>query len=466
MEELRPEIQQYFIESDTEGKPYNRQERSIVYQRSKGVSDTIAFGSLRDVYQVGYEWVNHSLHPAHVDPKNLTIIIGGPNCKKPYECSIYYISGMSYGALSSAAVRAMNGGAKIGKFIQSTGEGGLSPYHLEQGGDLIWQVGTGYFGCRTPDGGFDAEMFQSKAVHPNVKMIELKLSQGAKPGHGGILPAAKVTPEISEIRTVPMGEDINSPPAHREFNTPIGMLEFVQKLRDLSGGKPVGLKLCIGKRREFLSICKAIVKTQIYPDFIVVDGGEGGSGATPLEFATHVGCPAKEALIFVHNALVGFGIRDKIKISANGKVSTGFNIIHSIALGADFCGAARAFMFSVGCIQALKCNKNVCPVGVTTHDPDLMRGLVVKTKKVRVAEYHKNTLKSVAEMLGAMGLSHSSELRQWHILRRTSPTDIKHYGEIYHYLKPGELLQEPYPKDYARAVLASSADTFDHVNVD
>lgn len=462
MEELRPEMQQYFVEQDTEGRPYNRQERSVVYQRSKNVSDTIAFGSLIDMYEVGYEWVNHSLKPVHVDPNNLKVKIGGPNCTTPYESSIFYISGMSYGALSSAAVRALNTGACKGGFIQNTGEGGLSPYHLEAGGDLIWQVGTGYFGCRDLEGNFDAAMFKDKACHPNVKMIELKLSQGAKPGHGGILPAEKVTPEVAKIRCVPMGKDILSPPAHSTFTTPIGLLEFLQQLRQMSGGKPTGIKLCVGKRREFLAICKAIVETGLYPDFVTVDGGEGGSGATPLEFASHIGCPSKEALIFVHNALVGFGIRDKIKISANGKISTGFGIVNRIALGADMCGAARAFMMSIGCIQALKCNKNVCPVGVTTHKPDLMRGLVVKSKAERVAEYHKNTLFSVSEIIGSMGINHTEELRHWHIIRRTGPTEIKHYGEIYDYLSPGDLLKEPLPERYKRAVEAAQAHTFDH----
>lgn len=460
MEDIRPEIQQYFIESDTEGMPYNRQARSVVYQRSKNVSDTIAFGSLVDMYAVGYEWVNHSLMPVPVDPKSLFITIGGPNCTKPYRSSIFYVSGMSYGALSAAAVRALNGGAFEGGFIHNTGEGGLSPYHLEYGGDLIWQVGTGYFGCRDKEGHFDPKQFQEKAAYPSVKMIELKLSQGAKPGHGGMLPAAKVTEEVAKIRGVPIGEDILSPPAHSAFHTPLELVQFIQTLRELADGKPVGLKLCIGKRREFLAICMAMVKLNLYPDFITIDGGEGGSGATPLEFASHVGCPAKEGIIFVHNALEGFGIRDKIKLSANGKISTGFDIVNRIALGADFCGAARAFMLSVGCIQALKCNQNVCPVGVATHNKDLMRGLVVASKRERVRQYHDNTLFSVAEMIGSMGLTHTRELKHWHILRRTSPTKIEHYGEIYHYLKPGDLLKEPLPKDYERAVKAAQAESF------
>lgn len=462
MEDIRPELQQYFIERDTDGKPFTREQRSIVYQRGKGERDTIAYGTLQDLYKTGYEWVNHSLAPVHVNPESLKIKIGGPNCKKPYESSVFYISGMSFGALSSAAVRALNGGAKIGNFIQNTGEGGLSPYHLEMGGDLIWQIGTGYFGCRNQDGGFDPHAYQERANHSHVKMIELKLSQGAKPGHGGILPAKKVTEEIARIRTVPMGYDVLSPPSHKEFSTPIGCLEFLEKLRTLADGKPTGLKLCIGKRREFLALCKAIVETGIYPDFITIDGGEGGSGATPFEFANFVGTPLIEGLIFAHNALVGFNLRDKIRLSANGKVITGFDLVVRTALGADFCGAARAFMLSVGCIQSLKCNKNTCPVGVATQDPSLIRALHVPTKMERVAKFHKKTLFSVSEIVGAMGLSHTQELRPWHIMRRISVAEIRHYGEIFHYLKPGELLQEPLPQAYARACRGASAHTFKH----
>lgn len=464
MEDIRPEIQQYFVESDTEGRPFNRQKRSLVYQRSKNVRDTIAYGTLEDLYEVGYEWVNHSVTPKIVDEESLRIHIGGPDCSQPYDGSILYISAMSFGALSQAAVRALNWGAKLGNFIHNTGEGGLSSYHLEHGGDLIWQIGTGYFGCRSKSGGFDPGAFEEKANHPHVKMIELKISQGAKPGHGGILPAAKVTPEIAKIRTVPVGEDVNSPPAHKEFSTPLGLLEFLQILRRLSNGKPVGLKLCVGKRREFLAICKAMVETGITPDYITVDGGEGGSGATPLEFANRVGCPMKEALVFVHNALIGYNLRDKIKLSANSKVITGFDLVVRIALGADMCGAARAFMQSIGCIQALKCNQNVCPVGVTTQNPDLIRGLHVESKKNRVVCYHHNTLHSVAEIIGAMGLSHTDELQRWHIMRRTSAVDIKHYGEIYHYLNPGELLKEPLPPAYARACRSASSKTFGHIS--
>ena len=459
---IRPEIRQYFIESDTDGRPFNRKEREVVYQRARDQLDTIAFGSLESFYEVGYEWVNHSLAPVEVNHEELRIDVGGPLCSKPYNASIMNVSAMSYGSLSGAAVRAINGGAKIGNFSQNTGEGGLSPHHLAFGGDLVWQLGTGYFGARTPDGNFDADKFREKAQIEEVKMIELKLSQGAKPGHGGILPGRKVTPEIASIRGIEMGHDVISPPGHKAFHTPIELCEFIQKLRELSGGKPVGFKLCIGKRREFIAICKAMVVTQITPDFITIDGAEGGTGAAPLEFADRIGCPSTEALIFAHNALVGFGLRKKLRLIHSGKVASGFAIIKRIALGADMVNAARSFMQSIGCIQALKCNKNVCPVGVTTTNPILERGLHVGDKRHRCARYHHTTLVSVAEILGAMGLAHSSDLRPWHIMRRSGPTEIRHHGEIYHYLAEGDLLNTPLPPHYARACEAALAETFDH----
>jgi glutamate synthase domain-containing protein 2 len=370
---------------------------------------------------------------------------------------------MSFGALSSNAILALNKGAKIGGFAHNTGEGGISPYHIDGGGDLIWQVGTGYFGCRTDDGDFCPQLFADKATQPNVKMIELKLSQGAKPGHGGILPAAKLTPEIAKIRNVPLGRDVNSPPGHRVFSTPIGLLEFIAKLRDLSGGKPVGFKLCVGKRREFLAVCKAMVKTGITPDFITVDGGEGGTGAAPLEFSNHIGAPLVEGLIFVHNALIGYDLRDRIRVICSGKVTSGFAVLKRIALGADACNSARGMMLALGCIQALKCNSNHCPVGVATTDPGLFVGLVPSHKSVRVASFHKETIQSVAEMLGAIGLNSPEQLRPWHVLHRTSPTETKHYGELYDFLDPGELVRGPLPPTYKRACEAASADPFDHV---
>ena len=462
-EMIRPEIYQYFIESDTDGRPFGRDERSLIYQRAKKVRDTVAFGTLEDIYDTGYEWINHSLAPLHIEPDNMRVTVGGPDCTQPYSCSIFNISAMSYGSLSANAVLALSGGAQIGQFAHNTGEGGVSPYHFEGGGDLIWQLGTGYFGCRNDDGSFNPTAFAETAKHPQIKMIEVKLSQGAKPGHGGILPAAKVTPEIAKIRHVPLGKDVISPPSHKSFDTPIGLLEFVAQLRELSGGKPVGFKLCIGKRREFLAICKAMVESGITPDFIAIDGGEGGTGAAPLEFSNHVGTPLMEGLIFAHNALIGFGVRDQIKIFASGKVTSAFEMVKRLALGADACYAARPMMMAIGCIQALKCNTNHCPVGVATQDKNLMGALVPSDKKVRVANFHRETIKAMTEIVGAAGLKRPEDLRPWHIMRRTSPTEVAHYAEIYHFLEEGVLLEEPYPADYARACQAASPDTFAHI---
>lgn len=462
-EAIRPEIYQYFIESDTEGVPFDRAQRSLVYQRAKSERDTVPFGTQEDVYKIGYEWVNHSLAPVHADPDAMRVDVGGPDCTQPYSASILNISAMSYGSLSRNAVLALNEGAKMGNFAHNTGEGGVSPHHLEGGGDLIWQIGTGYFGCRTAEGGFCPDTFKDMAVHPHIKMIEIKLSQGAKPGHGGILPAAKLTPEIAEIRKVPLGQDVLSPPGHTAFTTPIGLMEFIAQLRQLCGGKPVGFKLCVGKRREFLALCKAMVETGITPDFISVDGGEGGTGAAPLEFTNRIGTPLVEGLIFVHNALVGYDVRDRIRIISSGKISSGFGMVKRLALGANLCNAARAMMMAIGCIQALKCNSNHCPVGVATQDPWLMAGLVVSDKKVRVANYHHATLESMCEMIGAMGVSHPRDLRQWHLMRRVSSIEVKHYGELFSYLDRGVLLAEPLPDDYARACRAASAETFGHV---
>ncbi len=462
LELIRPEIHQYFVETDTGGVPFDRDQRSLVYQRAKGVRDTIPFGTKEDLYATGYEWVNHSMVPGHHTADEMRITIGGPDCRQPYSASLLNISAMSYGSLSQNAILALSQGARLGNFAHNTGEGGISPYHFEGGGDLIWQIGTGYFGSRTADGKFCPELYREAAVHPQVKMIELKLSQGAKPGHGGILPAAKVTQEISAIRKVPMGKDVLSPPGHSAFSTPIELLELISKLRELSGGKPVGFKLCVGKRREFLAVCKAMLTTGITPDFISVDGGEGGTGAAPLEFSNHIGAPLFEGLIFVHNALVGYGVRKKIRILASGKVTSGFGMLKRLALGADACYSARGMMLALGCIQALKCNSNHCPVGVATQDPSLTVGLVPAAKSVRVANFHRETIESLCEMLGAIGLSSSSDLRPWHIMHRISPTEVKHYGEIYDFLDEGELLRDPLPESYRRACESASASTFSH----
>ncbi|MHC5065888.1 MAG: FMN-binding glutamate synthase family protein [Planctomycetota bacterium] len=464
LEAIRPEINQYFIESNTDGRLFSRDERSLVYQRAKSTLDTMPFGTRMDMYQSGYEWLNHSMAPRHVDPSSLRVTVGGPDCSKPYSSSVLNISAMSYGALSGNAIRALNGGAKDGNFAHNTGEGGISPHHLAMGGDLIWQIGTGYFGCRTLHGDFDPGLFAANAARPEVKMIEIKVSQGAKPGHGGILPAKKVTPEIAKIRNVPLGQDVLSPPAHRAFSTPIEMMRFIAELRELSAGKPVGFKLCVGKRREFLALCKAMVETGITPDFIAVDGAEGGTGAAPVEFTDRVGSPAVESIIFVHNALQGFGLRDRIRVIGSGRMTTGFGMIKSMILGGDMVYSARAMMLALGCIQALRCNANDCPAGVATQNPNLAAGLVVTDKRRRVAAFHRESVSSIAELLGTMGLSQSHELRPWHLMRRVSSTEVRHYGELYRYLESGELLGEQVPDEYARAVIAATAATFGHQN--
>lgn len=458
---IRPEINQYFVESNTDGTPFNRDVRSLVYQRSKLEPDTVPFGTKLDVNAVGYEWVNHSLSPVHVERESLRVTVGGPQCTRPYSSSVFNVSAMSYGSLSKNAVLALNGGAKLGHFFHDTGEGGLSPYHLEKGGDLCWEIGTGYFSARTLDGKFDPVQFKEKASLPQVKLTELKLSQGAKPGHGGILPARKVTPEVAKIRGVPMGQDVLSPPAHSTFSTPIGLLEFLGKMRELSGGKPVGFKLCIGKRREFLAICKAMITTGIIPDFINVDGGEGGTGAAPLEFSNSVGAPLRESLIFVHNSLVGFGLRKHIKIFCAGRIVTGFDVVSRMAIGADICLSARAMMMALGCIQALRCNTNDCPTGVATQNPELVVGLDVNHKEVRVANYHRETMKTVAEMVGAMGLHHTSGLRPWHLMKRTNLAEIHHYGEIYEFIEEGSLLGTTVPESFRRPLEAARPESFE-----
>jgi glutamate synthase domain-containing protein 2 len=460
LEQIRPEINQYFIESNSDGRPFSRNDRSVVYQRAKGELDTLPFGTQRDVYAAGYEWINHSLAPVHPDPSSSRVLVGGPACTQPYSASILNVSAMSYGSLSRNAVLALNAGAKAGGFAHNTGEGGLSPYHLEPGGDLIWQIGTGYFSCRTPEGRFSLDEFARRATLPNVKMIEVKLSQGAKPGHGGILPAAKLTPEIVEIRGVVPGQDVVSPPAHSAFTTPIGLLHFLQQLREGSGGKPVGFKLCVGKRHEFFGIVKAMLETGIVPDFITVDGAEGGTGAAPMEFSDSVGTPLNEGLSFVHKALVGAGVRDQIRLIASGKVNTGFQIATKVALGADLCNAARAMMFALGCIQALRCNTNHCPTGVATQDPELVRGLHVGDKATRVARFQRETVKSFLEVLGAAGLQHPGELKPWYVMRRVNSGDVRSYHDIYPPIESGALLTSSVNGSLGHAWKAARPDRF------
>ncbi len=460
LEQIRPEINQYFIESNHDGRPFSRNDRSVVYQRAKGELDTLPFGTQRDVYAMGYEWINHSLAPVHPDHARSRVLVGGPACTQPYSASILNVSAMSYGSLSKNAILALNAGAKAGGFAHNTGEGGLSPYHLEPGGDLIWQIGTGYFSCRTPDGRFSPDAFATRAMLPNVKMIEVKLSQGAKPGHGGILPAAKLTPEIIEIRGVVPGEDVISPPAHSAFTTPIGLLRFLQQLREASSGKPVGFKLCVGKRHEFFGIVKAMLESGILPDFITVDGAEGGTGAAPLEFSDSVGTPLNEGLAFVHYALVGAGLRDQIRLIASGKVNTGFQIATKVALGADLCNAARAMMFALGCIQALRCNTNQCPTGVATQDPDLVRGLHVGDKGTRVARFHRETVKSFSEVLGAAGLQHPRELKPWYVMRRVNSGEVRSYHDIYPPIDAGALLTSSIDGSLGHAWNTARSDRF------
>ncbi|KFI27576.1 FMN-binding glutamate synthase family protein [Paenirhodobacter enshiensis] len=441
-EEIRPEIRQYLIENDEEEVPFSRDERTIVYTRAKNVEDARPFGTKMQVYGSGYQWMTHSIRPRHIENADFRVRVGGPDCRQPYDLSIYNISAMSFGALSANAILALNTGAKAGGFAHDTGEGGISRYHRQGGGDLIYEVGSGYFGCRNDDGSFSPEKFAAQAASPQVKMIEIKLSQGAKPGHGGMLPAAKISPEIAEARGVPMGVDCISPASHPAFSTPLEMMAFITQLRELSGGKPVGFKLCIGHRREFMCIVKAMLETGVTPDFIVIDGKEGGTGAAPQEFANHMGMPLIEGLTFAHNTLRGAGLRDRIRLGASGKLITAFDIAKVLALGADWANSARGFMFAIGCIQAQSCHTNRCPVGVATQDKSRQRALVVPDKAVRVANFHRNTLKALAEMTGAAGLDHPGKFMPQHFLMREKDRNMVVGDEVYPYMPEGFLLRE------------------------
>ena len=459
---IRPEIRQYLIESDADAAPFSRSQRALVYQRAKGEMGEHPFGTLLDAYRDGYEFIGHSSRPvAPADPNGFRITIGGDQCAKPYSSSIFNISAMSFGSLSGNAIRALNKGAAMGGFSHDTREGSISPYHREFGGDIVWEIASGYFGCRTKEGRFDPVRFAEQAAASQVKMIEIKLSQGAKPGHGGVLPGPKVTKEIAETRGVPEGEDCVSPPSHSEFSTPLELMDFIARLREGSGGKPVGFKLCLGHPWEFMGMVKAMMETGIRPNFIVVDGTEGGTGAAPTEFSDHLGAPMREGLLFVHNTLVGAGLRDQIKIGAAGKIVSAFDIASVLAIGADWANAARGYMFALGCVQSLSCNTNHCPTGIATQNRLRQGALVVTDKAERVRNFHDNTVRALSDMLAAAGLQHPSQLGPHHLSRRVSISKIKQFSELHTFLQPDELLDGRCEhKVYARNWALASADRF------
>ncbi|MES9525315.1 FMN-binding glutamate synthase family protein [Streptomyces capoamus] len=459
LERIRPELQQYFVERNFDGRPFDRDVRTIVYERAKGTDAEQPYGTERDVYQPGYEFLVPSMAPCPVPETPPRVRVGGPDCSKPYDMALLNVSAMSFGSLSANAVLALNAGAKAGGFAQDTGEGGLSEYHLRPGGDLIWEIGTGYFGCRTRDGDFHPAEFADKAAHEHVKCVSLKLSQGAKPGIGGVLPGAKVNAEIARVRDVPEGRTVISPPYHRVFDTPRELVRFIARMRDLAGGKPTGFKLCVGSRRQFLAVCKAMLEEGTAPDFIVVDGGEGGTGAAPLEFADHVGAPLTEGLLTVHNALVGTGLRDRIRIGASGKIATGTDLVKRMVQGADYGNAARAMMFAVGCIQAQRCHTNTCPTGVTTQDPRRARALDVRDKAPRVRRFQEATVASALQIMASMGVTDPAQLRPHMLRQRVDPFTERPYDELYEWLEPGRLLAEP-PASWAADWKAADPDRF------
>ena len=442
LETIRPELQQYFIERNFDGRPFNRDKRSIIYERAKGIHGEKAYGTELDVNEVGYEYLVHSAVPVDPPSEPYRVRVGGPDCAHPYDMSLLNVSAMSFGALSANALRALNKGAALGGFAHDTGEGGLTPYHLEHGGDLIWEIGSGYFGARTDDGGFDPDMFADKAANPSVKCVSLKLSQGAKPGLGGVLPASKVTAEIAAARSVPQGEKCVSPASHREFGTPRELVHFIARLRELADGKPVGFKLCVGGRAQVLAICKAMHDEQVTPDFIVVDGGEGGTGAAPLEYENRVGAPLTEGLITVHNALVGTGLRERIRVGASGKVATGADLVKRLVQGADYTNAARAMMMAVGCIQSQRCHTNQCPVGVATQDPRRAKALDVEDKGTRAYRYHEATVQEATQIIASMGVRDPARLRPDLLRRIVGHADTRSYAQLYDWLEPGELLAD------------------------
>ena len=457
--DIGPELRQYFIERDWDGRPFNRDQRNAIYERAKGKQSETSFGTVQDVYATNHEHLVHTLAPVETPDEPPRILVGGKDCAKPYSISMLNVSSMSFGSLSKNAVRSLNKGAAMGGFAHNTGEGGVSSYHQEFGGDLVWQMGTGYFGARTPDGDFDPARFRDKAADDQIKMVELKISQGAKPGIGGVLPADKITKEVSEIRGVPMGQDCISPAGHRVFSTPVELIEFIAKMRELSGGKPAGFKLCVSSRREVLAICKAIREVGTAPDFIVVDGSEGGTGAAPIDFEDHMGMPLTHGLMTVHNALVGTGLRDQIKIGASGKVAGGSDIVMRMIQGADYTNSARAMMMAVGCIQAQRCHTGECPAGVATQDPRRNRAVVVKDKAQAVYNYHRTTVNTAVRLMASMGVTDPADLSPDMLRRNVSPTDSRSYANIYEWLRPDQLLEDP-PSSWAPDWKAASPDTF------
>jgi glutamate synthase domain-containing protein 2 len=459
LEYIRPEIHQYFVASDTDELPFNREQRDLVYQRAQGLDDTKPFGTAHDITATGWLGAAHSIAPTTVREETKRVTIGGEHCKQPYSAARLNCSAMSFGALGANAIMSINKGAKLAGFYHNTGEGGYSSYH-QQGGDIVWQIGTGYFGCRTPDGKFAPEAFAEKATTDQVKMIEIKISQGAKPSHGGVLPAAKVTEEIAKIRLVDMGKDVLSPPGHSTYDSPKGLLDFVAQLRELSGGKPVGFKLCIGRKYEFLAICKAMVETGICPDFITIDGAEGGTGAAPVEYSNRFGLPCLEGVNFVHNCLIGIGLRDKIKLIGSGKTATGFDIVTKLSVGADLVNAARTMMLALGCIQSQACNTNKCPTGIATQDPKRGRALNVEQRHKRVASFQQRTLASAFDMIGAMGLDDPDSLFPHLIWRRGAAETNRHFDEVYPTIEANALLGEHVPAQYAVDWELASAETF------
>jgi glutamate synthase domain-containing protein 2 len=461
LEALRPELQQYFIERNFDGRPFDRDTRSIVYERAKGTAAEEPFGTELDLYRAGSEYLTPSMAPRAVPNDPPRVRIGGPDCKQPYDMALLNVSAMSFGSLSANAVLALNTGAQLGGFAHDTGEGGLSEYHLRPGADLVWEIGTGYFGCRTDDGGFDERQFAEKAAHERVKCVSLKISQGAKPGIGGVLPGAKVNAEIAQVRGVPQGETVVSPPFHRVYTTPRELVRFLRRMRELTGGKPVGFKLCVGSRREFLAVCKAMLAEGIAPDFIIVDGAEGGTGAAPLEFADNVGLPLGEGLMTVHNALVGVGLRDQIRIGASGKVATGSDLVKRLLQGADYTNAARAMMFAIGCIQAQRCHTNTCPVGVATQDERRGRAIDVEDKSRRVHRYQQATVKSALQIMAAMGVDDPRGLHPHMLLQRVDPHTVRSYAELHEWLTPGQLLASV-PDTWASDWQAADPDRFTH----